>query len=170
VEDWSLDGRIVVRSDKAWSVMPAAGTGRLRQLTMRPPGGDQLRVSPNGEWVAFEAKDSGRRPEVYVASFPDFIDKRQISVSGGIQPRWRRDGAELFYLTLQGTLMAVDIAKGPSALPGAPRRLFDTPLHPSPGFDQYAVTADGQRFLIIEKNGETITVLMNWHESRAGSR
>ena len=170
VEDWSLDGRIVVRSDEAWSVRPAAGTGRLRQLTVNPPGGDQLSVSANGKWVAFEAKDSGRHTEVYVASFPDFTDKRQISVSGGIQPLWRRDGGELFYLTLQGVLMAVDIAEGPSAIPGVSRRLFDTPLHPAPGLNQYAVTADGQRFLIIEKKGETITILMNWHESRAGSK
>jgi eukaryotic-like serine/threonine-protein kinase len=170
IEDWSLDGRIVVRSDEAWSVMPAAGTERLRQLTRVPPGGDQLRVSANGKWVAFEAKDPGQRTEVYVASFPDFTDKRQISVSGGIQPLWRGDGGELFYLTLQGVLMAVDIAKGASPIPGGPRRLFDTPLHPSPGLFQYAVTADGQRFLIIEKKGETITILMNWHDSRASSR
>jgi DNA-binding winged helix-turn-helix (wHTH) protein/Tol biopolymer transport system component len=170
VEDWTFDGRIVLRSDEAWSVLPAAGAARPRPLTVKPPGGDQLGVSADGKWVAFEAKDSGRHPEVYVASFPDFTDKRQISVSGGIQPLWRRDGGELFYLTLQGVLMAVDIAKGPSAIAGGSRRLFDTPLHPSPGLFQYAVTADGQRFLIIEKKGETITILRNWHESRAGSR
>ena len=147
VEDWTFDGRIVLRSDEAWSVLPAAGAARPRPLTVKPPGGDQLRVSADGKWVAFEAKDSGRHPEVYVASFPDFTDKRQISVSGGIQRLWRRDGGELFYLTLQGVLMAVDIAKGPSAIAGGSRRLFDTPLHPLPGLFQYAVTADGQRFL-----------------------
>ena len=46
--------------------------------------------------------------ELYAASFPSFTDKRQVSRDGGGQPLWRHDGKELFYLSLQGKLMAID--------------------------------------------------------------
>ena len=68
---------------------------------------DNPRVSPDGHWVAYNSIESGRW-EVYVAAFPTFADKRQVSVNGGCQPLWRKDGKELFYLTLEGKLMAVD--------------------------------------------------------------
>ena len=64
----------------------------------RPTGGGSrsTRTSPGG-W------------EVYVARFPEFTDKRQVSSAGGMQPRWRRDGKELFYLSLDGVMMAAAI-------------------------------------------------------------
>ncbi len=59
---------------------------------------DQLHVSPDGRWIAFNSDETGRW-EVYVASFPEFTGKRQISNNAGVQPVWRRDSRELFYLT-----------------------------------------------------------------------
>ena len=68
-----------------------------------------------------------------------------------MQPRWRGDGRELYYLAPDGTMMVVEIASPPPALKvSAPRPLFKTALTPSPQSDQYAVMADGQRFLIIQ--------------------
>jgi hypothetical protein len=61
--------------------------------------------------VAYQATESGRW-EIYVASFPSFKERRQISSSGGYAPHWRRDGKELFYLGLDGKLMVVlDVAR-----------------------------------------------------------
>ena len=72
---------------------------------------DQFHLSPDGRWIAFNSQESGRW-EVYVASFPSFADKRQVSRGGGCQPLWRNDGKEFFYLGLEGKLMAVDTTIG----------------------------------------------------------
>ena len=64
--------------------------------------------SPDGRWVAYHSNESGRH-EVYVQPFPGPGGKWQISTSGGIEPRWRRDGKELFYIAPDGKLMAAPI-------------------------------------------------------------
>ena len=88
---------------------------------------------------------------MYVARFPEFTDKRQVSSAGGMQPRWRRDGRELYYLSLDGTMMLAGIGETgrrrgsagpqpePGARPSAPRPLFQTHLSPSPNVPQYDV-------------------------------
>ena len=104
--------------------------------------------------------------QVYLVSFPAIDQKRQISTDGGVQPRWRRDGKELFYLGLDGRIMAVDLRIDSTIDAGVPRPLFNTRLNVDPVRDQFAVTADGQRFLVQEpviKGAPTpITVLVNW--------
>jgi hypothetical protein len=135
---------------------------------------DQSQVSPDGRWIAFNSDESGRW-EVYVARFPDFTDKRQVSSAGGMQPRWRGDGTELFYLSLDGVIMAAGIgAGGAMSARGAgtagqvleaPRPLFQAHLSPSPTIPQYDVSADGSRFLVLEparSGGEPITFVLNW--------
>jgi hypothetical protein len=85
-----------------------------------------------------------------------------------VQPRWRNDGKELFYRTLDGNLMAVDIRSGTSIESGIPKALFVAPLNAalqSSTFD-YAVTADGQKFLISSdvrgEVAEPMTAILNW--------
>jgi hypothetical protein len=102
-------------------------------------------------------------------------DKRQVSSEGGMQPRWRRDGREIFYLSLDGVMMAAEIdpgsardqsGPGPALGLEAPRALFQTHLSPSPNVPQYDVTADGNRFLLLEparSGGEPVTFLLNWY-------
>ena len=68
-------------------------------------------VSPDGRRVAYSSFESGRW-EVKVASFPEFTGQRQISDSGGCQPLWRKDGREIFYMTLEGKLMSVELQPG----------------------------------------------------------
>src|SRR6188474_3217219 len=75
-----------------------------RLLADTPYTEDEVHVSPDGRWAAFQADESGRW-EVYVAAFPTFTSKRQISSGGGFQPQWRGDGRELFYLSPDGALM-----------------------------------------------------------------
>jgi hypothetical protein len=92
-------------------------------------------------------------------------DKLQISTRGGVQPEWRADGRELYYLALDGTMMAVEMKpKGSTIEAGVPEPLFQTGIGVDPLNDQYAVTADGQRFLVVTPAGELppITVVVNW--------
>ena len=74
----------------------------------------QAQISPDGRWIAYASDESGRW-EVYVQSFPVLGAKRAISSGGGSEPQWRRDGRELFYVTADGTLMAVDVDVGSDA-------------------------------------------------------
>jgi eukaryotic-like serine/threonine-protein kinase len=105
-------------------------------------------LSPDGRWLAYASDVSGRF-EVYVQSFPEGSGKRQVSTGGGNHPRWRRDGRELFYYAGDGKLMAAPVRSGESFETGAAVSLFEfragTLLVSSA---PYAVTADGQRFLI----------------------
>ncbi|MBI3698571.1 MAG: PD40 domain-containing protein, partial [Acidobacteria bacterium] len=125
---------------------------------------DQPAVSPDGRWVAYNSSESGRW-EVYVASFPGFTERRQISNSSGCQPLWRKDGKELFYLTLEAKVMAMDIKPAATPEAGLPRELFAVPLRVNPTGNQYAVTGDGRKFFFLESLDEgpvPITVTLNW--------
>jgi Tol biopolymer transport system component len=132
----------------------------------------QARFSPDIRFVAYTSNASGRN-EVYVQPFPAAAGgKWMVSQGGGSQPRWRRDGRELFYISADSTLMAVEVAATPAFTPGVPKALFAAPIWgggtPN-NVTRYDVTADGQRFLINVLPPETtaapaapITVVLNW--------
>jgi hypothetical protein len=85
-------------------------------------------------------------------------------VAGGAQPRWRGDGRELFFIDDEGQMMSAAMERG-SAQAAVPKKLFDTGLIPDPTINQYAVTGDGARFLVLEpRKGylETYHVILNW--------
>jgi hypothetical protein len=108
--------------------------------------------------------------EVYAVPFPSAENRIQISNQGGAQPRWRADGRELFYLSPDGTMMSVDLTSGPTLRPGIPKPLFRTGLRVDASIDQYAVTSDGQRFLMpvpIDQSATPISIILNW---RPGQR
>lgn len=166
VDDWTSDGQwLVVRSfGRAVYAIPMQGEPVAELLADTPYVEDELRVSPDGRAIAFNSDESGRW-EVYVATFPGFTEKRQVSSGGGMQPRWRRDAKELYYLSLDGTMMAAPISTSPHPQSDVPRRLFPTRLSPSPSVPQYDVTPDGSRFLVLEPahpGGEPLTFLLNW--------
>jgi serine/threonine protein kinase len=123
------------------------------------------RVSPDGRWVAYSGAESGRY-EVYVAAFPSFREKRQASNGGGCQPLWRKDGKELFYLSLSlDRMMSVDVKGALSIETGVPRALFQTPFRADPNRNQFDGTGDGKRFIFGEPVGEAnkpVTVVVNW--------
>jgi Tol biopolymer transport system component len=143
--------------------LPLSADPKPQMIMQAPFTKDEFRLSPDGRWIAYNSVESGRW-EVYVASFPSFGGKRQVSSGGGCQAHWRKDGKELFYLGLQGNLMAVDVATGPLFKAGAPRELFQTPILVDSLIDQYAVTGDGRRFILSTPLGEEepITVVLNW--------
>jgi Tol biopolymer transport system component len=171
VGDWSGDGQyLLYHSDSSQTIfaLPMSGERKPIPLNQTPYAKNAPHFSPDGRWIAYQTDESGA-PEVFVASFPDFADKRQVSLGGGGAPRWRADGQELFYLSPDGKLMAVAISWAPTPAFAAPTVLFQTPIQtPNLNLDQYAVSRDGQRFLVLSTEDTApvpITVVLNW---RAG--
>src|SRR5262245_27685085 len=123
-------------------------------------------LSPDGQWLAYVSDVSGRY-EVWVQSFPGGGGKRQISNGGGNGPRWRRDGSELFYYSGDGKLMAAPVRSGESFDTSAPVALFEFRAGVAlTRYASYAVTGDGQRFLINEivdmEPNAPLTVVTKW--------
>jgi Tol biopolymer transport system component len=122
--------------------------------------------SPDGKWVALVSDESGR-DEVYVRSFPDPASRIQISVAGGGEPVWSRDGSRLYYRS-GPLLLAARISFSPAftllardtVLSGA---TFQGDLG---GFfsGSYQPTRDGKRFLAIvaDRDNYQLVVSPNW--------
>jgi hypothetical protein len=127
----------------------------------------QGRFSPNTRWVAYASDESGTF-EVYVRPFPASSGQTLIPIAGGTQLEWRRDGKELFYISADGKLTAVPVTTdGATFKAGTPRGLFDVEVpEPNPPFPtDYAVTADGQSFLlntVVDQPSPALTVVLNW--------
>lgn len=165
--DWSSDGQFIVYTEVSaesgldlW-VFPLAKDAKPRIflktkfLEMGP------RFSPDGRWVAYVSNEAGVN-DVYVRSFPAGDRKWRLSVGGGNNPVWRRDGKELFFGRPVDTIMAVDIRAGASFDAGTPRELFKL----SAIIGNFDVTPDGQQFLLSELppsfTNPPVTVVVNW--------
>ncbi len=129
----------------------------------------QPRFAPNGRWIAYVSDESGQF-DVYVRPYPQGNTQPvKVSLAGGMQPEWRRDGKELFYVSADGKMMAVSVSTASANFEAQePRPLFDveTPESLAPYPTHYAVTADGSRFLVNTVVDQpvrpAITVIMNW--------
>ncbi len=110
-------------------------------------------VSPDGRWLAYVSNLSGQR-EVYVRPFPNTNDgKWQISTDGGQEPVWAHSGRELFYRGGQ-SLMSVEVLPGATFVTGERRVLFSTQgFRANRNHQQYDVTPDDQRFVMIRNLG-----------------
>jgi Tol biopolymer transport system component len=177
LRDWTPDGtQLVLRRTGTVGVLPvpkegeaAATAASLKILVNEPYAIEQLRVAPDRKWVAYTSNESGQ-PEVNIASFPAFGDRRQISTggAGAVQALWRADGKELFYVTRERKMMAVDATSAGSTLrTGQPHVLFETTLNPNNAVHLYAVSSDGKRFFVREtlsREGsvEPLYVVTNW--------
>lgn len=165
IEDWSPDGRFLLTHDtKTFSIIPVTGESKPKALYSSNFIKDEFHLSPDGQLMAYGENRAGTW-EVFVASFPSFNDITQVSLAGGAQPRWRGDGRELFFIDPQGKLMSATVQRGSPPKIGTPRKLFDTGLAPDPTVNQYAVTEDGLKFLVLEpRKGflETYSVVLNW--------
>jgi hypothetical protein len=174
VFDWSPDGRFILFSTNApqtsfdlW-VLPTEGDRKPQLFVNTSFEERQGQFSPDGRWVAYQSNESGRF-EIYVRPFPKSDGQWQISAGGGVSPRWRRDGKELFYIAPDGRLMAAPVAIGRDSFePGTPVALFPTRIvggGVSLFAAQYDVAPDG-RFLINVSQEEAvtspITLLLNW--------
>jgi Tol biopolymer transport system component len=174
---WSPDGRFLSFTSLSpktnfdlW-VLPLNGERKAFVYLGTSAREESNVFSPNGKWVAYQSYQSGRA-EIYVRSFPaEAGGVWAISTHGGEQPVWRRDGKELFYLTLDKKLMAMQVQTGDVFKPEITRLLFQTNVEPRiigriGATKQYFASSDGNHFLVntlIEnKDPEVINVLVNW--------
>ena len=169
---WSPDGRFIL-----YTAFNLAGSGS--DIWMLPLSGDKKPVpflntsfnegfgqfSPDGQWIAYQSNESGR-PEIYVAPFSGKGGKWQVSTTGGLFPRWRGDGRELFYIAPEGRLLAASVSAQSSGFEvGAVATLFAMRMKANQRYP-YDVTADGRRFLVNtlrdEASPEPLTLVLNW--------
>jgi len=179
--DWSPDGSVLLFQtfdrNTRFDIWAAPQQGDRKPFPVVRTQFDEkdAQFSPDGKWFAYSSDESGRM-EIYAQRFPGPGGKIAISTSGGAQARWRRDGKELFYLAPDSRLMSVPISWSNDTLdPGAPVPLFTTHVGSvAQGIarPQFAVTADGQRFLLNtlsdEANLSPITVVVNWARRARG--
>jgi Tol biopolymer transport system component len=168
--NWTADGRYFTyassnprtRLDLWVRTAPDGSTAAYLQTAANEM---QPQVSPDGRWMSYASDESGAW-EVYVQAFPGGGQKRTISVGGGAQPEWRRDGRELYYLAPDGTLMAVDVTAGTTFEASKPRPLFRVPISSDriSYRNQYAVADNGRRFVIdLLGDRDPINVVVNWN-------
>jgi serine/threonine protein kinase len=167
-EAWLKDGTLLFATEEGKNYYQVSQDGKSppKRLYHSDFLTDEAMVSPDGRLVAFNSLQSGRW-EVYVAKFPEFTNTRQVSRDGGSQGRWRADSKELYFLDASGRMMAVGVNPGSALEIGAPLPLFQTAVRVNPVYDQYGVTADGNRFLVIDtvyEPDKPITVILNWPE------
>ena len=168
--DWSADGRFVLytfvgtfpATSDIWA-LPLFGDRKPLPVAQTEFAESQGTFSPDGRWIAYTSDETGQ-PNVYVQPFLRAGGKHPISPNGGRNPHWRADSKELFYLDAAGAMTAVPIDLTASSPVGLPRTLF--PADAVSLYNMYAVTRDGQRFLVNKPQNTAIatplTVIVNW--------
>jgi Tol biopolymer transport system component len=180
--EWSPDGRFLLfesgtvgRRDVFALPLTADGKADGKPIPVANSVFDErlAKFSPDGRWIAYQSNETGRF-EIYLRPFPSLDSKVPITGQGGLQVRWRRNGKELFYLALDGKLMAMPVmlsTNGKAVNVGTASVLFPTNLlliDPAPDINGhgYDVSRDGNRFLMYTSADEQIampiTLILNW--------
>jgi Tol biopolymer transport system component len=172
-DDFSPDGAWLLyeesdpnSSSDIW-LLPMQGDRTPRPYLRTPFQELHARVSPDGQWAVYASDETGQR-EIYVQRFPEAGGKVKISTQGGGQPSWRADGREIYYMTSDGTLMAVPVTPGERLEAGLPAPMFrvnSVQWALTDVRNDYVVSPDGQRVLALVIQGEevaTLTVVSNW--------
>jgi dipeptidyl aminopeptidase/acylaminoacyl peptidase len=127
------------------------------------PAEQQAAFSPDGRWMAYRSDESDRW-EIYIQPFPGTGQKWQVSTSGGVEPTWRSDGKELYFVS-GDSIMSADVRpSGTSLAIGTPHALFQTKL-PRMERNRFVVSPDGRKFLVVvsaDQEPNSITVMLNW--------
>jgi eukaryotic-like serine/threonine-protein kinase len=172
----SRDGRFLLYATRSngstqgdvW-VLPLTGERKPYPLIRRAFDQEQAQFSPDGRWVAYVSNESGRQ-EVLVRPFAPVStgdgestgDSVLVSKSGGTAPRWRADGHELFFITLEGAIASVPVSVRPVLKVGAPTTLFQAPGIAA----DWGVSADGSRFLVMAPErsaaSTSISLIFGW--------
>jgi dipeptidyl aminopeptidase/acylaminoacyl peptidase len=174
MNDWSPDGRYLVYTQQSlegrfelW-LLPLTGERKPQSFLKTAFNDSQGEVSPDSKWIAYTSDESGGFNEVYVTSFPTAGTRWRVSGNGGSFPRWSRDGKELFYRALDGTLMVASVRTAPQGLEfGTLAALFRVPEPVGMFAYPYDVAPDGKRILALmpsKMSGDrsSLTVLVNW--------
>jgi WD40 repeat protein len=156
---WSADGFIMLKTGDL--IFQPKGNANPVTLT-KGIAVNNPALSPDGKFVAYAARPS-IRPEIFIQALPPGSGRVQVSLNGGNVPHWRGDGHELFFVTPNSTIMAVDIQTGDKIQAGVPHELFTPQIGDANSWD---VTPDGKKFLVwqhsISQTDNPITVVMNW--------
>jgi eukaryotic-like serine/threonine-protein kinase len=168
-QDVTPDGTVVymerhpVTGSDLWTVTP---DGKTSPLVVTPFNETSARVSSDGRYVAYVSDESGRN-EVYALPMSGKGGRVAISIEGGTGPVWSRDGRELFYRA-GDDLMSVQVKTTPSLVVGERRKLLDMAAYDSGYFHEFDVSADGQRFLLMQTEPDArptrLNVVLNWSE------
>jgi len=169
INDWSPDGRFLLYTQTSpttgfdlWR-LPLTGDRTPVPLLVTPFGESHAQFSLDGNWFAYTSTESGQE-EIYVRAMTGRSGTR-VSTKGGSFSRWRRDGRELFYRAVDGTLMAVPVEHaGERLMFGAPVPLFPI-VEPLGTFAYpYDISADGQKILTLgaSDRDKVLTVIVNW--------
>ena len=168
-EDWSPDGRYLVVDESKFlgpqnwhdtlQVRRVDGDGKLELEIDNASGGH---FSPDGRWLAYSDETSG---QLYVTPFPGPGGRIAVSSAGGVDPRWRGDGQELYYVADDFSLVSVAVRESPQEVRVlSSHALFRLQLPSGAGF--YDVTRDGKRVLVnIRTHKEQtapLTLVTNW--------
>jgi eukaryotic-like serine/threonine-protein kinase len=145
-------------------ILPLFGERKPYAFLQAPFDEFGAQFSPDGRWLAYVSDELGTT-QVYIAPFPGPGGKWQVSKSGGTEPRWRADGKELYFVSADSKLTAVEVtARDATVEIGIAQALFETRLFISPG-THYDVTRDGKRFLIdVAGEGSSLPIMLmvNW--------
>jgi len=174
--DWLPDGRGIIyhtfQADTGSDIWLAAPDGsHATPLVQTAFDEMQGQVSPDGRWLGYTSLETGQA-EVYIRSLVDTDTRWQVSAGGGVDPRWRGDQRELFYVSADSWLTVVSFANG---APAAPARLFEVHLAPAvlPYMSNYNVAPDGERFLlkvpVHDVTSTPIHILTNWPSAKHSS-
>jgi eukaryotic-like serine/threonine-protein kinase len=176
-KSWSPDGNVLVYTQinpgtgADLMAVPVNGDRKPFAVVQTNATEDQGQFSPDGHWLAYTSNESGQA-EVYMIPFPPSAGaKWQVSRGGGVQPRWRRDGKELFYISPDSKMMSVEVSTVPVFQAGDPHTIFqsdivDTGIRTGPM--SWDLAPDGNRFLIITpttSDTPALTVILNWRPS-----
>ncbi|HEV8611405.1 MAG TPA: protein kinase [Thermoanaerobaculia bacterium] len=170
--DVSADGRYVLynrtKANADIGVASLIGDAKPQLLLTTEYEERNPSFSRDGHWFTYSSSEPGQH-EVFVRRFPMTDEKWAISNGGGLQPLWSHDGKEIFYVTLDGRLMAAPVSAGATFSLGTPQPLFQTSLRLNNPSRQYAASADGQRFLMVvpaqDVDSENFRVMLNWRRS-----
>ena len=166
----SPDGGLLVltrfgpKAERSVNVLALSGERKATSLALGHVKEPVARISPDGRWIAYESEESGHG-ELLVAAFPGPGGRWQVSTGGGAYVRWRRDGKELYYVSSDERMMAVEVRAGASFDSGPPTPLFKLPPIPNTNYWYYDVAPDGNRFLItypVGTQNQPLALVLNW--------
>ena len=169
--DWSKDGRYIavdrLSKTNSWDIwaLPTDGTSKpfpviTGQFTEVAPV-----FSPDGRYLAYMSNETGRF-EIYVQQFPGPGGKWQVSAHGGLEPHWSVNGKTIYFRSPDAKIMAAHVEAGAAFSADVPQALFAAPILPGQRRNDFVVTQDGQRFLILAPIGKEsaapMVLILHW--------